>query len=187
QAGRACSSRIPNRVSRSGPGSEADSVRTITSSTTPGRTMGSSGAPIASPWCSRTDMHPRARTSSMTRCIARSWLALIVTLAALAPAARTARAETTDAILDSLQYGAFRYAWDQANPGNGLLRDRSQPGSPCSIAAQGFGFSAICIGVDHGWVSRATAATRVLTTLQTYWNSPQGPAINGMSGYKGLY
>src|SRR5262245_47403942 len=120
----------------------------------------------------------------MTNRFARSLLAALALLAALsvaAPAARAAAAETTDAILDSLQYGAFRYAWDQANPANGLLRDRSQVGSPCSIAAQGFGFSAICIGVDHGWVSRATAAARVLTTLQTYWNLPQGTAINGLS------
>jgi hypothetical protein len=133
----------------------------------------------------------------MTRPCARSLLVALTVLSAFAAAppaiqakvtgGRAAATETTDAILDSLQYGAFRYAWDQANPVNGLLRDRSQAGSPCSIAAQGFGFSAICIGVDHGWVTRAAAAARVLTTLQTYWNAPQGPAINGMAGYKGLY
>ncbi len=114
-------------------------------------------------------------------------LPILVALACVAPLARPANAETTDAILDSLQYGAFRFAWDQANPTNGLIRDRSQPGSPCSIAAQGFGFSAICIAVDHGWVSRSDAAARVLTALQTFWNGPQGPALSGMMGYKGLF
>ena len=114
-------------------------------------------------------------------------LQALVVLALGAPIARTASAETTDAILDSLQYGAFRYAWDEANPTTGLLRDRSQSGSPCSIASQGFGFSAICIAVDHGWVTRSAAAARVLTTLQTYWNGPQGTAVNGMMGYKGLF
>ncbi|MGH3861873.1 glucoamylase family protein [Actinokineospora sp.] len=115
-------------------------------------------------------------------------LLLILVVSGLgAPAARAATVETTDAILDSLQYGAFRYAWDESNPTNGLIRDRSQPGSPCSIAAQGFGFSAICIGVDHGWVSRAAAAARVLTALQTFWNTPQGLAVGGVSGYKGLF
>ena len=109
-----------------------------------------------------------------------TWLALVC-------GAPAARAQTTDAILDSLQYGAFRFAWDEANPANGLIRDRSQPWSPCSIAAQGFGLSAICIAVDHGWVPRATAATRVLTALQTFWNGAQGPEASGRIGYKGLF
>ena len=54
---------------------------------------------------------------------------LLLPLALVAGAA-PASAQTTDAILDSLHYGAFRYAWDQANPVNGLIKDRSQPGSP---------------------------------------------------------
>lgn len=120
----------------------------------------------------------------------RRTLQLIAFLALLGGAAAPARAatvETTDAILDSLQYGAFRFFWDQANPANGLIRDRSQVGSPCSIASQGFGFSTICIAVDHGWVSRADAAARVRLALQTLWNGPQGTAVNGMMGYKGLF
>ena len=123
----------------------------------------------------------------MHRRLAPLLLLLLVTSGMGVPAARAATFETTDAILDSLQYGAFRYAWDQANPVNGLIRDRSQPGSPCSIAATGFGLSAICIAVDHGWVSRADAATRVLAALQTFWNGPQGAAANGMIGYQGLF
>jgi len=62
---------------------------------------------------------------------------------------------------------------------NGLIKDRSQPGAVCSIASTGFGLSAICIGADHGWVTRATARARVLTTLQTFWNGPQGSAASG--------
>jgi hypothetical protein len=111
-------------------------------------------------------------------------LAMIVGLVLAAP---TASAQTTDAILDSLQYGAFRYAWDQANPTNGLIKDRSTPGSPCSVAAQGFGFSVICAAVDHGWVARATAAARVLTALQTFWLMPQSSAPNGIIGYHGFF
>ena len=123
----------------------------------------------------------------MFRHLVQPLLVLLIACSCAVPTARAAPVETTDAILDSLQYGAFRYAWDQANPVNGLIRDRSQPWSPCSIAAQGFGFSAICIGVDHGWVTRSAAAARVLTTLQTYWNTPQGLAVSGVSGYKGLF
>lgn len=113
---------------------------------------------------------------------------LLVAIAGWAAPARAFTLETTDAILDSLQYGAFRYAWDEASPTSGLIKDRSQPGSPCSIAAHGFGISAICIAVDHGWVSRASAAARVLLGLQTLWNAPQGPEGGSIrSGYQGLY
>ena len=98
-----------------------------------------------------------------------------------------ARADTIDAVLDSLQYTAFRYFWEQANPTNGLIRDRSQSGSPCSIASEGFGLSAICIAIDHGWVSRTDGANRVLTALQTFWNGPQGSATSGTIGYKGFF
>ena len=99
----------------------------------------------------------------------------------------SAQALTTEALLDSLQYTAFRYFWYEANPTNGLVKDRSTPGSPCSIAATGFGLSAICIGIDHGWVSRADGRDRVLTTLNTFWTKPQGSGASGYIGYKGLY
>ena len=114
-------------------------------------------------------------------------LMIILGLAVLAP---QARAETTQQLLDALQLGAFRYAWYEGNPANGLIKDRSTPGSPCSIAATGFGLTAITIGVDHGWVSRSDAAARVLLALQTLWNGPQGADVpNGTTytGYHGLF
>ncbi len=102
----------------------------------------------------------------------------------VAPASRSL---TTEALLDSLQRTSFEYFWEQVNPVNGLIRDRSQPWSPCSIAAQGFGISAICIGIDHGWVSREAGRARILLGMQTLWNGPQGDATFGMNGYKGLF
>jgi len=96
-------------------------------------------------------------------------------------------AESTEAILDSLQYGAFRFFWDEVNPANGLIRDRTATGSLCSIASNGFGLTAIAIGVDRGWVTRAAAGQRVRTTLQTFWNGPQGTAATGTIGYKGFF
>jgi hypothetical protein len=98
-----------------------------------------------------------------------------------------ASALTTPALLDTLQHTGFNYFWNEANPSNGMIKDRSTLTSPCSIAAVGFGLSAICIGVDHGWVTRTAAKNRVLTTLQTFWNGPQGPATSGTIGYNGLY
>lgn len=111
---------------------------------------------------------------------------ILALLAALALAPR-AHALSDDAILDSLQYTAFQYMWNEANPANGLIKDRSTSTSPASIAAVGFGLSGICIGADHGWVTRPAAASRVLTTLQTFWTWPQGSQASGTIGYKGLY
>ena len=105
----------------------------------------------------------------------------------LALAARSAKAETVDAMLDSLQATSFQYFWNEANPSNGLIKDRDTPGSLCSIAAVGFGLSAICIGADHGWVTRSAAQARVRTTLETFWTGPQGTAASGTIGYKGFF
>ncbi len=90
------------------------------------------------------------------------------------------------AVLDTIQHTAFNYFWYQANPANGLIKDRMSSGAPCSIASTGFGLSAICIGVDHGWVSRAAARDRVLTTLKTFWYGPQGSG-DGYIGNFGLF
>lgn len=94
---------------------------------------------------------------------------------------------TNEALLDSLQRTAFNYFWYQANPVNGLIRDRSQVGSPCSIAAQGFGITAICIGIEHGWVTREVGRARIKLGMQTLWNGAQGPGASGVNGYKGLF
>src|SRR5262245_20046123 len=93
----------------------------------------------------------------------------------------------TDVLLGVIQQAASQFFWNEANPANGLIRDRSQGGSPCSIASTGFGLSAICVGVDHGWVSRDDAKARVETTLETFWRYPQGPDSAGYIGYKGLF
>ena len=92
-----------------------------------------------------------------------------------------------DEFLDYLQLCNFAYFWYLANPDNGLIPDRSTPTSPCSIAAVGFGLSAIGIGIDHGWISRSQGAERVQTTLNTFLNGPQGPASSGTIGYQGWF
>ncbi len=113
------------------------------------------------------------------------WSSLLVGSIGLTPSSATA--QTTEELLEDIQHKAFLYFWNEANPTNGLIRDRSQPGSPASIAAVGFGLSAICIAIDHGWVSRVDGRARVLTTLNTFWTKPQGTAIGGIIGYKGLF
>jgi hypothetical protein len=101
--------------------------------------------------------------------------------------AQPARALTTEALLDTLQQSAFNFFWNEANPANGMVKDRSTPGSVASIASIGFGLSAICVGIDHGWVTREAGRQRVVTTLETLWNGPQGSTATGKIGYLGLY
>src|SRR5215831_12767203 len=111
----------------------------------------------------------------------------LLALLLMTAVARPARAIEQGALLDSLQYRGFLYFWEQANPANGLIKDRSTSTSPASIAAVGFGLSSICVGVDHGWVSRSDAAQRVLTTLNTFWTGPEDSLATGQIGYRGFF
>ncbi|HAB15252.1 MAG TPA: Tat pathway signal protein [Verrucomicrobiales bacterium] len=94
-------------------------------------------------------------------------------------------AESDDEFLERLERAAFDYFWKEANPTNGLIRDRSKPDSKCSIAAVGFGLSAINIGVERGWISRPTGRVRVLTTLRTFAEGQQGEQPDGVIGHRG--
>ncbi len=131
---------------------------------------------------------PRIHPASASR---RGLLPLLAACAALVglalPAARPAQAITTEALLDTVQHAGVMYFWNEANPANGLVKDRDTFGSVSSIASTGFGLSALCIGVDRGWLDRAAVRTRVLTTLNTFWTGPQGTAATGTIGYKGLF
>ena len=68
----------------------------------------------------------------------------------------------------------FRYFWEQANPDTGIVRDRCNVRTPDkndlgSIAATGFGLTALCIGEKRGFISHAEARDRVLNTLRFHW------------------
>ena len=91
-----------------------------------------------------------------------------------------------EAFIELVQRTALDYFWYEANPQNGLIKDRSTRGSASSIAAVGFGLSALTVGVDRGWLTRDEVRERVLTTLEFFWNSPHGPESDA-TGYKGFY
>jgi hypothetical protein len=92
-----------------------------------------------------------------------------------------------DEFLEYVQQTSFDYFWYGANPTNGLIADRFPTVAPCSIAAVGFGLTAIGIGIDHGWITRAQGLARVRTTLTTFLQGPQGPEASGTIGYKGWF
>ena len=64
--------------------------------------------------------------------------------------------ELSPEFLDALQREAFGYFVHEANPLNGLIADKTQPGSPASIAAVGFALSCYPIGVERGFMGGRT-------------------------------
>lgn len=107
--------------------------------------------------------------------------------ARLAPETGPCRFASNDAFLDYLQRQTFQFFCNEVNPANGLIRDRSEPAAPCSIAAVGFGLSALNIAIERGWIQRTNGAQQVLKTLQTLWNLPQGNSAGGCAGYHGWF
>jgi len=96
-------------------------------------------------------------------------------------------APDTAAFLDTLQQRTFNWFWDLTPPSNGLTPDRWPTPSFSSIAAVGFALTAYPIGVEHGWITRAQAADRTLTTLRFFWTAPQDSAGPNTTGYRGFY
>jgi hypothetical protein len=88
--------------------------------------------------------------------------------------------------LETLQRVTFNYFLKETNPQNGLVRDNTRPGAPCSIAATGFALAAYPVGVERGFLKRKDAVKRILTTLRFFRNSRQGKEPDA-TGYKGFY
>ena len=93
--------------------------------------------------------------------------------AALFPADPTKYRFTPDEerFLDDLQRACFQFFWEQVNPTTGLVKDRSQANGPdsrnvASIAATGFGLTALCIAHHHRWEDRNQLRDRVASTLR---------------------
>ena len=89
-------------------------------------------------------------------------------------------------LLDQLQYSAFNYFTEYANPTNGLIADSSVKGAPCSVSSTGFALSCYPIAVERGWLGRVDAANIVLKTLQFFAGSRQGRQADA-TGYRGFY
>ncbi|MBV9769580.1 MAG: hypothetical protein JOZ32_08420 [Bryobacterales bacterium] len=83
------------------------------------------------------------------------------------------------AFVEDLEHRSFVYFWEQADRGTGLVLDRARVDGGrakgpsrdvASTAATGFGLTAICIGAEHGWITKREAADRVRTTLRFFAN-----------------
>src|SRR5207253_9265121 len=87
------------------------------------------------------------------------------------PAASPSLSQEDDKFLDDLENRNFQYFWEQAKPKTGLVKDRcnlkiNDQGIVASIAATGFGLTALCLVQQHGWIPLGAARERTLTWLQ---------------------
>ena len=88
--------------------------------------------------------------------------------------------------LNGLQWTTIEYYIRESNFRNGLVADKTQPGSPASIAAVGMALASIPVVVERNLLPRSLLAKRVLNRLRFFWSSPQGPEPDA-TGYKGFY
>ena len=122
--------------------------------------------------------------ASSLRTLAASVLLLVFASAGCAPAQVRTPAPAPyrlsaddDRFLEDLSRRTFAFFWEQADPNTGIVRDRSTTdGRPAnenarnigSIAAVGFGLSALCIAAERGWQPRPAAIDRAETTLRWF-------------------
>lgn len=94
--------------------------------------------------------------------------AFIALTAALPAAAQEQKRETDAEFILRVEKDCFNFFASEVNKENGLFPDSSRTGSPCSIAATGFGLTAMCIGVENKWIPKNEAYLIVLQTLKTF-------------------
>ena len=92
-----------------------------------------------------------------------------------------------DPLLDDVQKRTFNFFWETAEPETGLMPDRWPRPPFSSIAAVGFALNAYAIGVERGYVTRAQARARVLTTLRFLLAAQQDTSPDQATGYQGFF
>jgi hypothetical protein len=79
--------------------------------------------------------------------------------------------------LEDLERRSFNYFWEQADKETGLVPDRARTdASPldenhqnvASIAATGFGLTALCIAAEHAWANPAIVRGRIRSALRFF-------------------
>jgi hypothetical protein len=128
-------------------------------------TLGVALALSAAVGCAKEPLPPRAQAASP--------LPLSQVVIERAPDARLPPfrfSPDDEAFLDEVQRGCFNFFWNAGlrHSDLGMVPDRSSKPT-VSIAGLGFQLSALCVGVERGWVPREDAferARRILTALR---------------------
>jgi hypothetical protein len=92
----------------------------------------------------------------------------------------------SDEELGRLQLTTIQFYLHESNPINGLIRDKTDPRSPSSIAAVGLGLATVPVLIERGVISREFAPELVLKRLRFFRDSQQGPEPDA-TGYRGFY
>lgn len=79
-----------------------------------------------------------------------------------------------DQFLNDIEQASFLFFWEQGNAKTGMVKDRANvrgadQGGASSIAATGFGLTALCIGAKRGFISTEDALERVFAALRFLW------------------
>src|SRR5882672_10719696 len=78
---------------------------------------------------------------------------------------------TDDGFLDEIERTTFQYFRECSHPRTGLVKDRNHAIGDddrivASIAATGFGLTALCVADKRGWLPHPEARERMHTTLR---------------------
>lgn len=92
----------------------------------------------------------------------------------------------TDQDFGRLQFTTILYYLHCTNPDNGLVRDKTEPDAPASIAAIGMALATLPVVVERGVLIRKFAAKLARKKLAFLLACPQGPEPDA-SGYKGFF
>src|SRR5258708_4723456 len=100
------------------------------------------------------------------------------------PPAGDGYAGTDDQLLGEIEKSGFLFFWEQGDPATGQVKDRALAAgndtrTVSSIAATGFGLTALCIGDQRGYQPHAAIVTRVQATLNFIANMLQPMGQNG--------
>jgi hypothetical protein len=79
-----------------------------------------------------------------------------------------------DQFLNDVESASFQFFWEQGSPNTGMVKDRCNVQNPnqagaASIAATGFGLTALCIGDQRKFIPTSAALERVFATLRFLW------------------
>jgi len=121
-------------------------------------------------------------------CTRRHFLGTTLSTAAILPLAakgllpNASRRQEDQALLDELQRASFDFFWHETDPLTGLVRDRANAEgggehAKSSIAATGFGLTALCIGHHYGYREPNEIAARARQSLHFLAN--QAPHVEG--------
>jgi len=89
---------------------------------------------------------------------------------------------TDEQLLEEMERSSFAFFWNEANPTTGQVKDRAllngnDPKTMSSIAATGFGLTALCIGDARGYRKKEDIVVRVRNTLRFLYK--QVPNVHG--------